>query len=159
MEIQDSSKRAEFTKVNDFINRSEGHEIVQIGKANTQGFHNNFYILAPGMLDQLNGKMVLDSEILDAINIYNTGDDVVYSSDDEITADAQGICRVGNICTDESANQITNSKNYNNNATNMMSTTSRPILGNIINASLQNVLSFEIVTMEGDHRVLGVSLG
>lgn len=47
-----------------FMNRPEGHEVVQIGPANDQGFHKTFFILAPGVLDQGAGRVVIDARIV-----------------------------------------------------------------------------------------------
>lgn len=118
-----------------FMNRLEGHEIVEIGKANSQGFHDNFYILAPGELDQLSGVIKMDTECIDALNSYNntkTDEDNNKSSSDE------------DECTEESTTTTTNEK--------------RNKIGDLINASLQNVLAFTVITMEGDVSCLNVSL-
>jgi hypothetical protein len=47
-----------------YVNRAEGFEIVQLGASNDQGFFKSFYVLAPGMLDQENGTVVIDSNLV-----------------------------------------------------------------------------------------------
>ncbi len=58
-----------------FMNRAEGHEVVALGTPNENGFYNTFYILAPGMLDQGAGRLVLDTKILDAVNALTAATD------------------------------------------------------------------------------------
>lgn len=62
-----------------FINRSEGHEIVELGNANDSGFYRSFYIGAPGSLDQEAGRVTIDTYLIDNLNAYNT--EVPVSSD------------------------------------------------------------------------------
>ena len=47
-----------------FMNRSEGHEIVEIGQPNDAGYYKTFYILAPGVLDQAIGRVTLDDDVI-----------------------------------------------------------------------------------------------
>lgn len=58
---------------NAFINRREGHEIVEIGQPNDSGFYRTFHILAPGTLDATLGKIVVDQPALDAVQAFNVG--------------------------------------------------------------------------------------
>jgi hypothetical protein len=60
------------TKLNEFINRKEGHEIKQIGGANDSGYYRSFYIQAPGTFDRVNGQYALNSDLIDTLNEYNT---------------------------------------------------------------------------------------
>lgn len=50
-----------------YVNRPEGFEIVQLGASNTQGFHKSFYVLAPGILDQTNGAVIIDANIVSVV--------------------------------------------------------------------------------------------
>lgn len=59
-------------RFNDFINRSEGHEIKQIGSANDSGFFRTFYIQAPGSFDRTVGQYTLDTDMINTLNEYNT---------------------------------------------------------------------------------------
>lgn len=54
-----------------FVNRPEGHEIIQLGDANDAGFFRTMYILAPGTLDQDVGRVINDSEALTELVNYN----------------------------------------------------------------------------------------
>ena len=56
----------------DFLNRPEGHDVVQLGQPNDQNFYKTFYILAPGVLDQDAGKITIDADIVDAIQASTT---------------------------------------------------------------------------------------
>lgn len=62
---------SDFNKVMSFVNRQEGHEIVQLGDANQNGFYKSFYILAPGFLDQSIGKLTVEKAQVDALREYN----------------------------------------------------------------------------------------
>jgi hypothetical protein len=66
------------TKLNDFINRKEGHEILEIGQANDSGYFQTYYINAPGGFDTTAGKYVLDTVLLDNLILFNNTID--YSS-------------------------------------------------------------------------------
>lgn len=53
-----------------FANRPEGHDILQLGEANEAGYTNNFFIYAPGVLDQQIGKLTIDKNVVDAFRYY-----------------------------------------------------------------------------------------
>jgi hypothetical protein len=57
-----------------FMNRPEGHEIVEIGQPNDAGYYKTFYILAPGVLDQAIGRVALDDEVIAFITESNISD-------------------------------------------------------------------------------------
>lgn len=61
-----------YEKINVFINRPEGHEILEIGQPNEYGFYKNFSIQAPGTYDNTLGKFVQDAPALTAVSEYNT---------------------------------------------------------------------------------------
>lgn len=61
-----------YDKINVFINRPEGHEILEIGQPNEYGFYKNFSIQAPGAYDNTLGKFVQDAAALTAVTEYNT---------------------------------------------------------------------------------------
>jgi hypothetical protein len=63
----------EFVKMAAFVNRSEGHEVAQLGEANENGFYQSFYVFAPGFFDQNVGKLVVDRCMVDALREYNIG--------------------------------------------------------------------------------------
>jgi hypothetical protein len=54
-----------------FINRPEGHEILQPSQPNDQGFYQGFYIQAPGYFDANQGKFIVDSALIEAMNESN----------------------------------------------------------------------------------------
>jgi hypothetical protein len=62
---------ATYMRLAEWVNRREGHEIHQIGEANEFGFTNNFFISAPGKLDQSIGKLLVDKSLVDALRFYN----------------------------------------------------------------------------------------
>lgn len=64
----------------DFINRPEGHEIVQIGSTNDNGFYRNFYIYAPGTFDKSIGKFVVKQSVIAELNSYNNTIDFTTST-------------------------------------------------------------------------------
>lgn len=55
----------------DFINRPEGHEIVQIGTTNDNGFYRSFYIYAPGSFNKQIGKYEVVDTMISCLNTYN----------------------------------------------------------------------------------------
>lgn len=62
---------SEYTRLNDFLNRSEGHDVVRLGTANENGFYRSFYINAPLYLDSTIGKMIVDKALVDVVREYN----------------------------------------------------------------------------------------
>jgi hypothetical protein len=54
-------------ELEEFLNRSEGHDVVHMGQANDKGFFKTFYILAPGSLDQALGRVVVEAHLIDLI--------------------------------------------------------------------------------------------
>jgi hypothetical protein len=73
MTVNGEDVSADYVKrFNDFINRPEGHEIRQIGSANDYGYFKTFYIQAPGVFDKVQGRFVLDSNLITTLNAYNT---------------------------------------------------------------------------------------
>ena len=62
----------QFNSLNAFVNRKEGHEVVQLGQPNDQGFYKTFYILAPGVLDQGVGRVIIDDRLIAAIGLLNS---------------------------------------------------------------------------------------
>lgn len=60
-------KTASYTALNAYINRSEGHEIVELGLANNSGFFKSFCIMAPGAFDFVHGSVALDTASIAAI--------------------------------------------------------------------------------------------
>ncbi len=55
----------------EYINRKQGHEVIEIGQANDSGFYKYFYIKAPGSFDESCGKFDVDSNLIDCLNAYN----------------------------------------------------------------------------------------
>lgn len=62
---------APLSRVEAFVNRVEGHEVVELGDANDAGYYRTLYVLAPGTLDQDIGRVVHDTGALSALNEYN----------------------------------------------------------------------------------------
>lgn len=123
-------------RFNEFINRSEGHEIVQVGTANSSGYCRSFYILGPGTLDQLQGIIVIDTEAIAQLQHHNSATNPT-SVDVECCIDT---------CTDDSIGIIDPPPPVGNIERN----------GIIINQSLQNVLAMRLMTSQGDHTILNV---
>jgi hypothetical protein len=53
--------------LNTFVNRPEGHTVVQLAAPNDDGFYRAFYVYAPGVLDQRLGRIMLDDAMITAI--------------------------------------------------------------------------------------------
>lgn len=60
-----------YNRIMDFINRIEGHEIIECGKTNTEGYFRYFMIQAPGEFDTDNGKFVIDKPMVDLVKKHN----------------------------------------------------------------------------------------
>lgn len=58
-------------KANKFINRSEGHEIIQLGDANESGYYKSFYIKSLTCFDEKLGEDIKDQEVINAIEKFN----------------------------------------------------------------------------------------
>jgi hypothetical protein len=56
-----------------YMTRKEGFEIVQLGTSNPQGFYNSFYVLAPGVLDQTHGQVIVDQNIVGVVTSFVDG--------------------------------------------------------------------------------------
>ena len=63
----------QFKALDEFVNRKEGHEVVQLGQPNDQGFYKTFYVLAPGVLDQGIGRVIIDDSLIVAIGLLSSG--------------------------------------------------------------------------------------
>lgn len=59
------------SKFNDFINRKEGHEILEIGQANDSGYFRNYHINGPGYFDTTSGVFVLDNPMINNLQLFN----------------------------------------------------------------------------------------
>lgn len=62
-------------RMQDFLGRKEGHEIIEVGAENETGYSRGFYIYAPGTLDQAVGELQLDEQAIAALVRYNLGVD------------------------------------------------------------------------------------
>lgn len=105
--------QADFNGFSEFINRNEGHEIINIGEPNENGYHMNFYIYAPGVLDQVQGKLVIDKNKVDALRSFN-----------------------------------------NANPLSVLNNAPSPLMGSVINMSLQCVISMQIALSTGDATII-----
>ena len=56
-----------------YVNRPEGFEIVQMAQPNDQGFYRAFYVLAPGVLDVANGRVITDANMIAVVNALGAG--------------------------------------------------------------------------------------
>lgn len=61
----------DFDSMARFVCRAQGHEIVQLGDANENGFYRSFYVLGPCIMDQSIGKLVIDKNLVDSLKEYN----------------------------------------------------------------------------------------
>jgi hypothetical protein len=68
------SPTAPYESLAEFLNRPQGHELVQLGTANEQGFYKTFFILAPGVLDQGAGRIIIDSKLVTAVQSLSSPD-------------------------------------------------------------------------------------
>jgi hypothetical protein len=69
--VSGCTSHSDFTDVNTYVNKEEGHEILQLGEANENGFFKYFYVSAPSKFDSTHGKVIVNKCMVDAIKIYN----------------------------------------------------------------------------------------
>jgi len=69
--LSPSMSQTAIKTLNDYINRPQGHEVIELGQANDSGYYRNFYIKAPGSFDESCGKFVVDSTLIDCLDAYN----------------------------------------------------------------------------------------
>lgn len=56
---------------NEYVNRLEGHDIMEGGAANGNGYYDTFFIEAPGKFDAATGDFVVSSNLINCLNDYN----------------------------------------------------------------------------------------
>lgn len=61
----------EYDVIMAFLNRPEGHEIVEIGQPNEEGFYRTFHINAPNKMDPTLGRYTIEKDLVDTIQAYN----------------------------------------------------------------------------------------
>ena len=62
---------SDYNSFNSFINRTDGHEIIQIGEPNQNGFFNSFLIYAPGAFNFETGTFDLEENPKNALVEFN----------------------------------------------------------------------------------------
>lgn len=72
-------------KFNDFVNRNQGHEIVELGEANPNGYYKFFYIKSMVSFDDVTGTDVVDDSIVSSIAQFETD---LQEHEQFITSDA-----------------------------------------------------------------------
>lgn len=63
--------QAAYNRFVSFVNRSQGHEIMQISQPNCDGYFRGFYIKAPGKFNALTGVYEVDQDMIAALTEYN----------------------------------------------------------------------------------------
>lgn len=61
----------DINSLNNFINRPNGHEIIELGNVNTNGFYNSFYIYIPQTFDKTSGTYIPQTSLINCLNYYN----------------------------------------------------------------------------------------
>jgi len=75
------------TRLAEYVNRSTGHDIVEMGQPNQSGFFRTFYIETLGRFDPEHGKFVIDHEAIEDLASFNercAGDRNTTESGDRI---------------------------------------------------------------------------
>jgi hypothetical protein len=88
---QPSSVTTDVRAMTEFVNRSQGHEIVQLGEANDNGFYRSFYVLGPCVLDQNVGKLVIEKTLVDSLKEYNLLYPPIHTSGSIINVSLQNV--------------------------------------------------------------------
>lgn len=55
----------------EFINRKQGHDILEIGQANDRGYYRTFYIEGPGAFDVNIGEFIINQDMITTLNLFN----------------------------------------------------------------------------------------
>jgi len=58
-------------RLENFLNREEGHAVIQIGAPNESGYFRTFHLYAPGEFDKDRGLLVLHADQIDALRLHN----------------------------------------------------------------------------------------
>jgi hypothetical protein len=61
----------DINSLNSFINRPNGHEIIELGTVNANGFYNSFYIYVPQTFDKTTGTYIQQISLINCLNYYN----------------------------------------------------------------------------------------
>lgn len=72
LEEQDMARLREMEQ---FINRDEGHDIIELGGSNESGFYRTFHIYAPGAFDPEQGMLLIAEELIDALVAHNNSEE------------------------------------------------------------------------------------
>lgn len=78
--ITNAQDSAQISRFNQFINQPTGHEILEIGDANDNGYYRTFYIQAPGSFDSLIGQFVIDEATISQLDLFNQSVDFTVNS-------------------------------------------------------------------------------
>ena len=62
---------SDVNSLNEFINRSSGHEILSLGTPNANGYYNKFYISAPYTFNKSSGTNNIQTALMNCLNYYN----------------------------------------------------------------------------------------
>jgi hypothetical protein len=60
-----------FHAMSAFVNRTEGHEVTELGQPNENGYYKTFYIQAPGYLDKAAGRLMIDQPLITGLLNFN----------------------------------------------------------------------------------------
>jgi hypothetical protein len=57
---------------NEYMNRSEGFEIIEVASPNVNGYYNAFYIQAPGTFNRVIGQYQVNNSLISCLTAYNS---------------------------------------------------------------------------------------
>ena len=81
-EKEDPYPGSNYNELTSFLNRSEGHEIIEIGQPNQSGYYLNFYIQAPRRFDEAIGKYTILINQVEALRTYNIDNPITPTTKD-----------------------------------------------------------------------------
>lgn len=128
-------------KFDDFMNRSEGHEVVEVGAANQNGFCRSFFIFAPAEFSPLTGKLELNTELIDVLKKSISNAWTQHQQELDARLPCSSI-----ECTDP---MLGSNPNPDSDALDGIEKGAT-----LINMSLQNLLTMKITTKELDASIL-----
>jgi hypothetical protein len=62
---------SDLNSLNEFINRSSGHQIISLGSPNASGYYNQFYISAPYTFNKSTGTNSIQAALINCLDLYN----------------------------------------------------------------------------------------
>lgn len=74
--VSADTTQSDIIELMSFANNKHGHEIVEMGDSNEQGFYNTFYIPAPTKFNEEQGRLIIKENIIAALREFNSNSSI-----------------------------------------------------------------------------------